>query len=354
MSCSAPPATHALSASYYADQAVWQRAEIVAHESLARETYRLRIRAPEIARRIKPGQFVMLRLAGFDDPLLGRALALFDIATNAAGEPTDLEVVYMVFGKLTRRLTAFQPGQQLEVWGPLGNGFPRIATNHLIMVAGGVGITPFLAVSKMYREVGGWTSKVGNALPEAQSLPPNPESRIPNPFPNLQPPTSPPRLTLCYGARTADYFAALDQFEQAGVEIRLSTDDGSRGHYGRVTEVLEKVLSEAKRAATPSSVDTTPPNPESRIPNPTASPQSPAPSPCSVFCCGPEPMMQAAAKVCLDANVPCYVSLETPMACGIGICFTCVAKVLQADGEWDYKRTCVEGPIFDARRIVWH
>jgi dihydroorotate dehydrogenase electron transfer subunit len=318
MPCSTPPAAHALSASYYADQAVWQRAEIIEHRPLARETYRLRIRASEIARRIKPGQFVMLRLAGFDDPLLGRALALFDIVTNNAGEPTDVDVVYMVFGKMTRRLTAFQPGQKLEVWGPLGNGFPRLATDHLIMVAGGVGITPFLAVSKMYREVGGLRSEVRE---DAVDKDPSPQSSAPS-----------PSMTLCYGARTADYFAAIDQFEHVGVDVKLSTDDGSRGHPGRVTDVLLQALNAAS------------PNPESGIPNPQP----------LVFCCGPEPMMQAAAKVCLDAGVPCYVSLETPMACGVGICFTCVAKLRQEDGEWDYKRTCVEGPIFDARKIVWH
>ena len=63
--------------------------------------------------------------------------------------------------------------------------------------------------------------------------------------------------------------------------------------------------------------------------------------------------MQAVAKVSLAHNVPCLVSLETPMACGIGICFSCVTKVLQEDGTWDYKRTCVEGPVFDAQRICW-
>jgi dihydroorotate dehydrogenase electron transfer subunit len=64
-------------------------------------------------------------------------------------------------------------------------------------------------------------------------------------------------------------------------------------------------------------------------------------------------MMEAVAEVALRFKVPCQVSLETPMACGIGICFTCVAKVRQSDGSWDYKRTCVEGPIFDAEQIVW-
>jgi dihydroorotate dehydrogenase electron transfer subunit len=63
--------------------------------------------------------------------------------------------------------------------------------------------------------------------------------------------------------------------------------------------------------------------------------------------------MEAVAKIARAAQVPCEVSLETPMACGIGICFTCVAKVLQPDGSWDWKRTCVEGPVFDAEKIEW-
>ncbi|MCA9136776.1 MAG: dihydroorotate dehydrogenase electron transfer subunit, partial [Planctomycetales bacterium] len=64
-------------------------------------------------------------------------------------------------------------------------------------------------------------------------------------------------------------------------------------------------------------------------------------------------MMEKVADVCRDRCVDCQVSMETPMACGIGICFSCVARVKQPEGDWDYKRTCVEGPIFDAEKIVW-
>jgi dihydroorotate dehydrogenase electron transfer subunit len=72
-----------------------------------------------------------------------------------------------------------------------------------------------------------------------------------------------------------------------------------------------------------------------------------------IVCCGPEKMMEAVAHLAQQAGVPCQVSLETPMACGIGICFSCVTKVRQPDGGWDYRRTCVEGPVFDAEQIVW-
>ena len=64
-------------------------------------------------------------------------------------------------------------------------------------------------------------------------------------------------------------------------------------------------------------------------------------------------MMQAVAEVARAASVPCFASLETPMACGIGICFSCVARIRDASGDWDYRRTCVEGPVFDAERVVW-
>ncbi len=72
-----------------------------------------------------------------------------------------------------------------------------------------------------------------------------------------------------------------------------------------------------------------------------------------VACCGPGPMMAAVAKWAADRQTGCDVSLEEPMACGIGICFTCVAKIRQPDGSWDYRRTCIEGPIFDARDVLW-
>jgi dihydroorotate dehydrogenase electron transfer subunit len=64
-------------------------------------------------------------------------------------------------------------------------------------------------------------------------------------------------------------------------------------------------------------------------------------------------MMEAVSEIAQQRAIDCQVSLETPMACGIGICFTCVAKVKQEDGSWDYKRTCIDGPIFDANCIVW-
>ncbi|HEV3005103.1 MAG TPA: FAD-binding oxidoreductase, partial [Pirellulales bacterium] len=108
----------------YADHAWHGSVTIVENVHMARDTYRIRFGCPEVARQIVPGQFVMLRLAGFDDPLLGRPLALYDTVLDGAGAPVAIDLVYLVTGKLTRKLARYLPGQELEVWGPLGNGFP--------------------------------------------------------------------------------------------------------------------------------------------------------------------------------------------------------------------------------------
>ena len=289
--------TNPVHAAHYADQAIQQTVEIVENVRLARDTYRLRFLAPEMARCILPGQFLMLRLAEVNDPLIGRPLALYNTVLSTGGEPEGVDVVYLVKGKLTSRLWQMSRGQRVDVWGPLGNGFELGADQHLIMVAGGIGQTPFLALAQ-----------------EALGLkrfgaPPREAPRV-------------NRVTLCYGARTADYLAGVEDFQRLGIDVRLATDDGSQGHRGFVTDSLRQVLAESRDQA-------------------------------RIVCCGPEPMMEAVAHIAHKAQVPCEVSLETPMACGVGICFTCVAKIRQTGGGWDYKRTCVEGPVFDAALVEW-
>jgi dihydroorotate dehydrogenase electron transfer subunit len=289
--------TNPLHAAYYADELIQETVEVEENECLALDTYRVRFHCPQMARRILPGQFLMLRLADCNDPLIGRPLALYDTVPAANDSPLAVDVVYLVKGKLTTQLKELVSGQHVEVWGPLGNGFLPRQAEHLIMVAGGIGQTPFLALAQEYlgRKQYGWPPR---SVPRAS------------------------KVTFCYGARTHKYLAGVEDFERIGVDVRISTDDGSRGKKGLVTEVLRDVLREV--------------GPSRRI-----------------VCCGPEPMMAAVASIARETNVPCEVSLETPMACGIGICFTCVAKVRDPSGQWDYKRTCVDGPVFEAERIEW-
>lgn len=279
----------------YADR-VWQGVVTLEENvRIAGDTFRMALGCPDIATRILPGQFIMVRLAGANDPLLGRPLALYDTLLDRNGKPGGLQVVYLAVGKMTRLLGGCPTGGRLEIWGPLGNGFPPAPAEHLVMVAGGIGQTPFLALAREYlglRQYGA-------------------------------PPRSVPRaakVTLCYGARTRDYLAGIEDFRRLGVDVRVSTDDGTAGHRGLVTDLIEPAIQEAE-------------------------------GPCRIVCCGPEAMMAAAARIARCLGVPCQVSLETPMACGVGVCFSCVAKVRDAGGGWDYRRTCVEGPVFDAEEI---
>src|SRR6059036_3824502 len=96
---------------------------------LARDTYRVRLHAPELARAIQPGQFIMLRLPGRTDPLLGRPFALYDTVLDAGGQPFAVDIVYLVVGKLTGLLAQVCAGDRVEAWGPLGNGFPDLGEN---------------------------------------------------------------------------------------------------------------------------------------------------------------------------------------------------------------------------------
>ena len=279
----------------YADRAWQGTAPLTENVRLARDTYRVRFSCPDIARKILPGQFVMIRLAECNDPLLGRPLALYDVVDGPNGEPDALDIVYFVVGKMTQRLADLKPEAKLEIWGPLGNGFPVEETKHLIMVAGGIGQTPFLALAREYLGVHRFGDPPRN-VPRAE------------------------KVTLCYGARSAEYLAGAEDFQRLGVELRLSTDDGSLGRRGLVTELIEPAVKTAGNS-------------------------------CRIVCCGPEPMLHSAARIAKRLGVPCRVSLETPMACGMGICFSCVAKIRDGVGGWDYRRTCVEGPVFDAADV---
>lgn len=298
----APLVSNPLTAPYCPDAARQIRVEVLENAPIARDTYRLRVGCAELAQRIVPGQFVMVRLPGRDDPLLGRPLALYDTWLDERGEPAGIDVVYLVVGRMTRRLAAARSGDELEIWGPLGNGFTTRALDQLIMVAGGIGQTPFLALG---REAAGGR-RYGAPFRDAPGA---------------------AQVTLCYGVRNVDLLAGVEDFQAAGVEVRVSSDDGSVGRHGLVTELLAEILEEPPARGEPATR--------------------------RVACCGPEKMMEAVAALTAKRGVPCELSLETPMACGIGICFSCVAKVRQADGGWDYKRTCVEGPVFDAQKIVW-
>jgi len=279
-----------------------ETATVRSQRELANGTYAIRIAAPSIAAHIKPGQFFMIRPADGTDPLLGRPFALYDTILDESETPVAFEFAYHVIGKMTGIMSNWSEGERVELWGPLGNGFPVYDGKHLLCVGGGIGYTPFLAVAREtlgHRQYGTDSTRYEST-------------------------SAAKRVTLCYGTQTKSSRADLTDFDDiAGLDIKISTDDGTEGHHGFVTDLIKEMfdLPEADR-------------------------------PDGVYCCGPEPMMHAVARLCSVANIPCWLSLETPMACGFGACFSCVTKVKTENGEWDYRRTCVEGPIFPAETLA--
>lgn len=260
---------------------------VIENVRLADRTYRIRLAAPALAAAIRPGQFLMLRLPGHTDPLLGRPFALYDTALDPAGQPVAVDIVYLVVGKLTSLLAEVRAGDAVEVWGPLGNGFPDLhGRGSVALVAGGIGQTPFLAHVRALLGERGYGGQPARRQVE--------------------------RVALYYGVRTAALAAGIEDFRAAGATVHLASDDGSLGFRGFVTQLLE---------------------------------QYPAPE--HVIGCGPEPMLRALAALARRWGVPCHLSLETPMACGLGICYSCVTRV-RTDTGWDYRRVCVDGPVFDA------
>ncbi len=288
---------------------------VVENEPMARDTWRLRLRCPEIARQITPGQFFMVRDPRVTDPMLGRPFALFDVWDDEDGQPAGVDLGYLVVGKMTTLMTSWRPGDPVEIWGPLGNGFPVPDCERLLMVAGGIGQTPFLAVG---REALG-TRTYGDP-PRTGGTADSSRSGSAEVAGTAERASSGTQAKLLYGARSQEYLAGLEMFEVAGIPVAVSTDDGSAGHAGFVTELLQAELG-----------GDSPPD--------------------AIYSCGPEPMMAAVAKIAADAGVPCWLSLETPMACGFGICFSCVTEVRMDDGSTDYRRTCVEGPVFRAEKL---
>ena len=266
--------------------------EVLANELIAKDTYLLRLQCRELAAQIRPGQFVMIRRPGTTDPLLARPFALYDTFLDAEQRPAGIDIVYLVIGKLTGLLASVRAGDEVELYGPLGNGFPKIHVDHVGFVAGGIGFTPFLAYARALLGVRSYGGERAESTVK--------------------------RVSMFYGVRTADFLAGVDDLKRAGADVLLATDDGSAGHRGFVTDLVEM----------------------HEIPG-------------HLVGCGPEPMMQRLANIAAKHGIPCHLSLETPMACGVGICFSCVTRV-RADDKWDYARVCVDGPVFNAEELVWH
>jgi dihydroorotate dehydrogenase electron transfer subunit len=239
---------------------------------------------PEVAGEARAGQFVMIKAGTSAEPPLRRP---FSILETHADEGT-FSVFLKVVGQGSRGLAALQPGELAQCLGPLGRPFaPPEGDAEALMVAGGYGIAPFLMLSReLAREARkGW---------------------------------------VFYGGRSAVDLQVRDPFGALGVKVVPTTEDGTLGRKGRVTEALEAHLDSIQGR------------------------------PASLFACGPEAMLHAVARIASGRGLPCQVSLDPWMGCGVGTCLGCVVRIQRAgEDRPKYRCACTEGPVFDASLVVW-
>jgi dihydroorotate dehydrogenase electron transfer subunit len=242
--------------------------------------------APGIAERTKPGHFVALQVGGSESSmLLRRAFAIYDVKERGVYGGT-VEFVFSVHGKGTAWLAARRPQDKLDVVGPLGRPFrlPQGRVN-ATLVGGGYGSAPLLPLARALRDRGC-------------------------------------RVDFVLGAASIDrLFGQLDA-KRMSSSIAVTTDDGSMGEQGRVSDVLPQVLDRTG---------------------------------CDViYACGPMAMLRAVAELAAQRGIPAQVAVEESMACGIGVCMTCVLPVIGDDGVSRMVRSCVEGPVFLGDRVRWN
>ena len=263
-------------------------AAVISNTRLSSDYSVLALAAPEVAALAEPGQFVMIKPSAGVDPLLRRPFSIFEILRDAEGNALGISLLNKRIGVGTALLYDAAPGTHIGCLGPLGRPFAPVAPPaEAWMVAGGVGLAPFVTLAE--------------AL-QARST----------------------RARLFYGARTASDLTHVDLFERLGVEPVLATEDGSRGTRGFVTAPLEAAL-----GATPRTTDV------------------------RLYVCGPTPMMRAVAELAASHGRTCDVSLEQVMGCGLGGCYSCVVLTRTAAGPPHFVRSCLDGPVFDATRILW-
>jgi dihydroorotate dehydrogenase electron transfer subunit len=276
-------------------------ADIVSNRRIGPALYWIDLHAPDVVRHAAPGQFVHLTVSDTSPgshrpawmqhtPLLRRpfSIAACDPARGVFG------LIYRVVGGGTDVLAGRRSGEHLDVIGPLGRPFEPVRSGRpVVMIAGGVGVAPFFYLAQEALRTGRATS--GDML-------------------------------VLFGAATAGLLSGEEKFRAMDVPVLLATDDGSAGHPGFVTELLEKVLREE-------------------------------PDRCAfLYACGPTPMMRRSQTLAGTAGVPGQVSLEGIMPCGVGVCMACVVPCRRPGRPEEpprYERVCDAGPVFDIHEVVF-
>ena len=265
------------------------RGIVISNREIVTDYYIMNIQIPSSFPEALPGQFVMVRTLETDTPLLSRPFSIH--SQSIADKSRNIEILYRVVGKGTKVMSHLRTGNSLSVLGPLGHGYD-IQRHHrkVAIVAGGIGIAPLAYLVEYYRRgfQGG--------------------DRI---------------IAGYYGGTSERVLVGIDRLEKVCDTIKIATEDGSRGHTGVVTDLLQKDLRSFEG--------------EGGI----------------VCACGPIGMMKALAELMKERDVVCQVSMEERMACGVGACLGCSIKAKTDANGPAFFRTCKEGPVFNIGEIDW-
>jgi dihydroorotate dehydrogenase electron transfer subunit len=240
----------------------------------------LGFQAKSIAAEAQPGQFIMVRPSDNFHPLLRRPISIHSVSDD------KVEIFFQQAGTGTRLLAQKERGDSLDIIGPLGNGFDldnSLKQKPTALVGGGRGIAPLYFLARRLRSLG--------AIPR-----------------------------VYYGGRTRKDIPLQQKFSRDNFDIQLSTDDGSFGYNGQVTELFRSSLEDY--------------------------------SPARIFACGPEAMMVEVFRIAQKKNIPAEFSLEAIMGCGFGACWGCVRKLKNDTGE-EWSKICEDGPVFPGEKIIW-
>ena len=249
-------------------------ATAVDKQELAPGIFKMRLFAPVIAREAVPGQFVHIKCDDHRDFILRRPFSVHQVIGDS------IEILFNRIGPGTEWLASLALKSTIDIIGPLGHGFDITGSSgSVLLVAGGMGIAPLVFTAARLVEK------------------------------NI-------KIFALIGA--ADNQRLLDYMDLKRLTRRITatTEDGSRGTKGRVTDVLDDVIRE-------------------NLPE-------------RVFACGPRGMLAQVAAITARRGVPCQVALEELMACGVGVCLSCVTRT-----KTGYKKVCSDGPVFDSDEIVW-
>jgi len=247
--------------------------------------YRMGLTCSQSYAHAVPGQFVTLHLPGNLTPLLRRPFSIHRLIRNN-GQITGLEILYKVVGGFTEKLTRINPGDPIDLLGPIGNGFTvSDKCREIALVGGGIGVAPLVFLADALIDAG--VDQAG--------------------------------IMVFLGGRTANDILCADIFDAHRLDVQIATDDGSLGKKGLVTEPLERWLTSSR--------------------------------PDMICACGPMPMLRSVAKIAQKYDIPCEISIETIMACGLGACLGCA--IHKNDISYKYQHVCIDGPVFDPSVTVF-